>query len=256
MKMIRALKRYGQNFMTDKNIIAFMIERSCVNENDCVLEIGPGHGILTRALLDAGVKCLHCIELDERFHDELDELAMTDDHLHVHWGDAVTFDYDALVPFPNKIIANIPYNITTPLIWKLIQYAKLGLTYHMYMLQKEAAIRLTAPPDTKARYPLGVTVDALGHASIVKNVSRECFRPVPNVDSVIAEIVIERNFELACDSLWSELLHRGFAQRRKTLQNNLKGFLNVPDEYAKMRAEDLTCDEWMNIYHEIKTSAK
>lgn len=253
--MIRALKRYGQNFMIDRNIIAFMIERSCVNENDCVLEVGPGHGILTRALLDANVKCIHAIELDERFHDELDELAVSDTRLHVHWADAVTFNYDSLVPFPNKIIANIPYNITTPLIWKLIQYAKHGLIYHMYMLQKEAAIRLTAPPDTKARYPLGITIEALGHASILKNVSRECFRPVPNVDSVIAEIMIERNFELACDESWSELLHRGFSQRRKTLQNNLKGYVNVPGEYAKMRAEDLTCDEWLKIYHEIKTSA-
>ena len=254
--MIRALKRHGQNFLQDKNILAFMIERSCACENDCVLEIGPGHGVLTRALLASGVKCIHAVELDERFHDELDELAMSDSRLHVHWGDAVTFDYDALVPFPNKIIANIPYNITTPLIWKLIQYSKLGLTYHMYMLQKEAAIRLTAPPDTKARYPLGITIEAVGHASILKNVSRECFRPVPNVDSVIAEILIERNFELACDELWSELLHKGFAQRRKTLQNNLKGFAEIPNQYGKMRAEDLTCDEWLKIYREIKTSAK
>ncbi len=247
--MIRALKRYGQNFLQDRNVLAFMIEHSGACENDCVLEIGPGHGILTRALLDASVKCVHCVELDERFRDEL---SLSDDRLHVHWGDAVTFDYDSLVPFPNKIIANIPYNITTPLIWKLIQYAEHGLTYHMYMLQKEAAIRLTAPPDTKARYPLGVTVEAIGRASILKNVSRECFRPIPNVDSVIAEIVIERNFEIACDSLWSEMLHRGFAHRRKTLQNNLKDFMSVPNEYAKMRAEDLTCDEWLKIYRELK----
>ncbi len=253
--MIRALKRYGQNFLQDRNILAFMIERSGVCENDCVLEIGPGHGILTRALLDSNVKCVHSVELDERFHDELDELSLRDTRLQVHWGDAVTFDYDSLVPFPNKVIANIPYNITTPLIWKLIQYAEHGLTYHMYMLQKEAAIRLTAPPDTKARYPLGVTIEATGHASIVKNVSRECFRPIPNVDSVIAEIVIERNFEIACDSLWSEMLHRGFAHRRKTLQNNLKDFVSVPDEYAKMRAEDLTCNEWIEIYNMKKAPA-
>ena len=253
--MLRALKRYGQNFMTDKNIIAFMISRSCACENDCVLEIGPGHGILTRALLNANIKCLHTIELDERFRDELEELALNDTRLNLHWGDAVTFDYASLEPFPNKVIANIPYNITTPLIWKLIQFSKHGLTYHMYMLQKEAALRLTAPPDTKARYPLGVAVESIGHASIIKNVSRECFRPVPNVDSVIAEIMIEKNFELAYDSFWSELLHKGFAQRRKTLQNNLKGFMNVPDEFAKMRAEDLTCDDWLKIYDEIKTSA-
>ena len=252
---MRALKRYGQNFLADKNILACIIRRACLSPDDVVLEIGPGHGVLTRALLAENVKCVHAVEIDERMRPELEEIAGNDSRLCLHWGDAVKYDYPSLSPFPNKVIANIPYNITTPLIWKLLRYAEHGLTYHMYMLQKEAALRLTAPPDTKARYPLGVMIEAMGHAVTIKNVSRECFRPVPNVDSVIAEIMIERNFELACDLLWSELLHRGFAQRRKTLQNNLKGFVNVPDEFAKMRAEDLTFNEWLKIYHEIKTSA-
>ena len=251
--MITALKRYGQNFLVDKNILALMVRRSCVCENDCVLEIGPGHGVLTRALLAEGVKCLHTVELDERFRPGLEELAGNDNRLSLHWGDAVKFSYASLNPFPSKVIANIPYNITTPLIWQLLKYSPLGLNYHLYMLQKEAAERLTAPPDTKARYPLGITVEAMGRAAIVRKVPRECFRPVPKVESAIVEITIERMNDLACSEIWSELLHRGFTHRRKTLASNLKGFADELHGLGGMRAEDLTCDDWLKIYDSMKT---
>lgn len=249
--LMRALKRYGQNFLVDGNILSLIVKRAELSVEDIVLEVGPGHGVLTRALLAENVKCLHCIEIDERFKPELDGLSAENPSLKVHWGDAVKFDYESLSPFPNKAVANIPYNITTPLIWKLLRFAERGLRYHLYMLQKEAALRLTAPPDTKERYPLGVTVEAVGRARIVHNVSRGCFRPVPKVDSAVVEIEAVRNFEIANDSLWSEILHRGFAQRRKTLANNLRGIDLLG--YGKMRAEDLTCDEWLEIYRSAKS---
>ncbi|MBR2207986.1 MAG: ribosomal RNA small subunit methyltransferase A, partial [Synergistaceae bacterium] len=199
----------------------------------------------------------------------LEELENNEKNFHpavgfrLHWGDAVKFDYESLNPFPNKIVANIPYNITTPLIWNLLKFSSKGLKYFLFMLQKEAALRLTATPDTKERYPLGVTIEAMGRAAIVKNVSRNCFRPVPDVDSAIVEIVIEKNFDLLNNSLWSELLHCGFAHRRKTLLNNLKDFKNISDinklqeifdsaEIDKnIRAEDLTCENWLKIYEEL-----
>ena len=118
------------------------------------------------------------------------------------------------------------------------------------MLQKEAADRITAPPDTKERYPLGVCVEAMGRARIVRKVPPECFRPVPEVDSAVTEILIERNFELGRNEKWSELLHRGFAHRRKTLANNMKGFADA-GEYGGKRAEDLLCEEWLEIYSSV-----
>lgn len=242
---MKALKRFGQNFLIDKNILAVMMRRANVNENDCVLEIGPGHGVLTRSLLEAGAKCVHAVELDERLRPELEEIAGKDNRLVLHWGDAVKFDYASLEPFPNKVIANIPYNITTPLVWELLKFAHKGLTYHLYMLQRETADRITAPPDTKARYPLGVCIEAMGRACVVRNVPPECFRPVPEVQSAITEIVLERNLELAGNPRWNELLHKGFAHRRKTLANNLNCKLG---ELGTKRAEDLTCDEWIKIY--------
>ena len=244
---MRALKRYGQNFLVDKNILSAIIRRADLTCDDTVLEIGPGHGVLTRAILDDGVKCLHCVEIDERMRPELESLADGNNSLTLHWGDAVKFDYESLSPFPNKVVANIPYNITTPLIAELLKFADRGLTYHLYMMQKEAAMRLIAPPDTRERYPLGVTIEAMGHAKIVRSVSRSCFRPVPNVDSVLAEIVCERNFEIARDDYWSEILHRGFSHRRKTLANNLKNFADAFC-YGEKRAEDLTFTEWTEIY--------
>ena len=244
---MKALKRYGQNFLTDKNILSLIVSRSGACENDCVLEIGPGHGVLTRALLDSGVKYLHTIELDGRLRPELEELAGQDSRLMLHWGDAVKYDYAGLNPFPNKVIANIPYNITTPLIWELLKYSSLGLRYYLFMLQKEAAERIIAPKDTKARYPLGVMIEAMGRAAIIRRVAPQCFRPVPKVESALTEIVIERNFGLAHDDAFSELLHLGFSHRRKTLANNLKGYVDA-GSFGKFRAEDLSCDEWLEVY--------
>lgn len=258
------LKRFGQNFLIDKNILAEIISRSDLNEKDCVLEIGPGHGVLTRALLEKKIKCLHSIELDQRLRPELEEIEEREKNFYLHWGDAVKFDYTSLNPFPNKVIANIPYNITTPLIWHLLKFSKLGLKYFLFMLQKEAALRIIAPADTKERYPLGVTIEIMGRAVIVKNVSRNCFRPVPSVDSAIVEIVIEKNFEIMNNSLWSDLLHRGFTHRRKTLLNNMKGFMNFNTSDWKnifnslcidenIRAEDLSCNEWIKIYNAVRS---
>ena len=260
------LKRFGQNFLIDKNILNEIISRGSLSENDTVLEIGPGHGVLTRALLNQKIKYLHAVELDERLKPELENLSAENKSFCLHWGDAVKFDFSKLEPFPDKIIANIPYNITTPLIWNLLKYSEKGLRYHLYMLQKEAALRITAPPDTKARYPLGVAIEVMGRASIVKNVSRTCFRPVPKVDSALVEIVLEKNFELASDLLWAEILHAGFSHRRKTLINNFKSadkfseiklsdwseIFAMSEINENIRAEDLSCDEWLKIYNSFR----
>ena len=252
---MKALKRFGQNFLIDRNILAFMISRADLNESDCILEIGAGHGVLTREILSQKIKCLHSIELDERLRPELEDLAANSPALSLHWSDAVKFNYDSLNPFPEKIIANIPYNITTPLIYELIKHS--GIKYYLLMLQKESAERLTAKPDTKARYPLGIIIELMGSAEIIHKVPRNCFRPVPKVDSALVEIRINKNFELSRDKLFIEFLHRAFTHRRKTLLNNLRGFMNIDDwreilqDCASLRAEDLTGEKWLEIYYDL-----
>lgn len=259
--VFHAKRHLGQNFLVDRNILSGIVERARISPEDVILEIGPGQGVLTKELLRAGCAYLHAVELDPRLKDVLQ--ALQDEYpsrLNVIWGDAMRTDCAALLPFPRKAVANIPYNITTPLIWKLLELAPRGLTYHLYMVQKEAADRLTALPDTKERYPLGITLEAMGEVTLVRRVPPGCFRPVPRVDSAIVEIVLLRNFYLMKDSLWSDLLHAGFRQRRKTLANNLKGFRDIGDWSpvleaagldARIRAEDLASDDWLKLYSHL-----
>ena len=263
----RARKRFGQNFLVDRGVLSRIVQRAAICPDDVVLEIGPGQGILTKALLSENCAFLHAVELDERLKEHLECLSRQEERLSIVWGDAMKADYGALDPFPNKVVANIPYNITTPLIWRLLPFASRGLRYHLYMVQKEAAERLLAPADTKARYPLGVSLEVMGSVSWVCGVSPSCFRPMPRVDSAVVEIVLTRNLHLMDDRLWSDLLHAAFAQRRKTLLNNLKGFLQrdarawellLQDANldSKVRAEDLSGEEWLHVYSRIKNDKR
>ena len=252
-----AKKHLGQNFLIDRNILAEIVERAEITSDDVVLEVGPGQGVLTRELLLKGCAYLHAVELDLRLKEVLAELESGQDRLNIIWGDAMRLNYSLLRPFPNKIVANIPYNITTPLIWKLLAFASRGLTYHLYMVQKEAADRLLADYDTKERYPLGIALEAMGQVTLVRKVPPTCFRPIPRVDSAVVEISLTKNLHLMDDLLWSDLLHASFRQRRKTLVNNLKGFHGIEDwrpllerigVNPRIRAEDLRCEEWLDLY--------
>ena len=150
--------------------------------------------------------------------------AMYPDRLALLWGDALSIDYTGLVPPPTKVVANIPYNITTPLVWRLLeQLPGGGADYFLLMVQREAAERIIAPPHTKERYPLGVTVELMGSASIVRHVSPGSFRPSPAVSSALLEIRLSgQNRDLPNDPLWRSMLRTGFAMRRKMLINNLR----------------------------------
>jgi 16S rRNA (adenine1518-N6/adenine1519-N6)-dimethyltransferase len=211
-------------------------------------------------LLSKNCSRLFTVEMDLRLKDTLEGLcAEFGPRLSLVWGDAMRIDYDTFYPFPNKAVANIPYNITTPLLWRLLAFAQRGLTTHLYMVQKEAADRLTAKRDTKERYPLGVTLEVMGETKLVRKVPPSCFRPAPRVESALVEIRLTRNFHLMQDSRWSDLLHAGFRQRRKTLVNNLKNFGDAGAWLShrlerlgidpKTRAEDLSGEEWLNLYN-------
>jgi 16S rRNA (adenine1518-N6/adenine1519-N6)-dimethyltransferase len=257
-------KRFGQNFLSDKNILKEIISHAEISQNDVVLEIGPGQGGLTIELINASGRFRPCVDIDNDLESWL--IPIEKEHssvLKIHFADALKFDYSALSPFPGKVVANIPYNITTPLICNLLKFAEQGLRKHIYTVQLEAAKRLIAKADTKERYPLGVTLEAMGSVKILRHVARTCFRPVPNVDSCVIEINLTHNFELGADKHWNKFLHEGFRQRRKMLVNNLKGFGNDDNGLkaediiealhkigldSKIRAEDLHSTEWMKLY--------
>ena len=250
----------GQNFLVDPSVLQFILEASAPGPEETILEIGAGQGVLTRQLALSGCRRLYSLEIDRRLEGDLATLEKAFSNLKVFWGDAVTFDYGSNFPDPpQKVIANIPYHITTPLIWKLLEdLAPRGLRYLLLMVQKEAADRLTSPAGTKMRYPLGVTLELMGHARRLRRVPPGAFRPAPRVDSALIEIGIDRRQDLAGDRSWRRLLKAAFGQRRKTLANNLGASFSLSrepllslfsdlDMDGKIRAEELDGDQWLRL---------
>jgi 16S rRNA (adenine1518-N6/adenine1519-N6)-dimethyltransferase len=254
----------GQNFLIDRSIVDFMIGRAKLTPEDKVLAPGPREPILTEGLLSTECSGVCTVELDTRLKHTIDMLAIKDSRLHPLWGDAVQFDYENKLPWmPNRVIANLPYHITTPLLWvfleKLVPH---GLDYMLLMVQLESAQRITSPHGHRERSPLGITVEAMGTSAILRNVPPSAFRPQPRVNSCIIEIKIENNSTLACDRTWRGLLARSFTQRRKTLINNwISGYTEINREKAieilernglktTARAEELPLDVWQNLSRE------
>lgn len=254
----------GQNFLIDESVVAYTVKRAAVTPDDVILEIGPGGGILTRGLLSAGPRALCAVEVDERLRDGLEALASRDGRLRLFWGDAVRFDYRAELPeTPTKIVANLPYHITTPILWAFLEkLIPAGVGYMLLMVQLESAERIASPERSRARSPLGVTVDAMGGAEILRKVPPQAFRPQPRVNSALIEIKIEKNRGLANDRTWRALLARSFTQRRKTLVNNwTAGYADIDRERAlaildahglsaTARAEELPLEKWFELAKE------
>ena len=254
----------GQNFLIDESVVAYTVKRAAVTPDDVILEIGPGGGILTRGLLSAGPRALYAVEVDERLRDGLEALASRDGRLRLFWGDAVRFDYRAELPeTPTKIVANLPYHITTPILWAFLEkLIPAGVGYMLLMVQLESAERIASPERSRARSPLGVTVEAMGGAEILRKIPPQAFRPQPRVNSALIEIKIEKNRGLANDRTWRALLARSFAQRRKTLVNNwTAGYADIDRERAlaildahglsaTARAEELPLEKWFELAKE------
>lgn len=254
----------GQNFLIDESVVAYTVKRAAVAPDDVILEIGPGGGILTRGLLAAGPRALYAVEVDERLREGLERLATNDGRLRLFWGDAVRFDYRAGLPeTPTKIVANLPYHITTPILWTFLEkLIPAGVSYMLLMVQLESAERIASPARSRARSPLGVTVEAMGGAEILRRVPPQAFRPQPRVNSALIEIRIEKNRGLANDRGWRALLARSFAQRRKTLVNNwTAGWPEIGRERAlamleahglsaTARAEELLLEKWFALAKE------
>ncbi|HIR17940.1 MAG TPA: ribosomal RNA small subunit methyltransferase A [Candidatus Caccocola faecigallinarum] len=254
----------GQNFLIDESVVAYTVKRAAVTPDDVILEIGPGGGILTRGLLSAGPRALYAVEVDERLRDGLEALASRDGRLRLFWGDAVRFDYRSELPeTPTKIVANLPYHITTPILWTFLEkLIPAGVGYMLLMVQLESAERIASPERSRARSPLGVTVEAMGGAEILRKVPPQAFRPQPRVNSALIEIKIDKNRELANDRTWRALLARSFTQRRKTLVNNWTAcyadidreralaILDAHGLSATARAEELPLAKWFELAKE------
>jgi 16S rRNA (adenine1518-N6/adenine1519-N6)-dimethyltransferase len=220
-------KSLGQNFMTDENVLKKMLDVVKLDTTKGIIEIGPGIGALTQKLAQVAGKVL-VIEIDQRLIPVLQEIFHQDSHVKVVHGDILKIDLSAWMAsefthFPSvHVIANLPYYITTPILFKLLE-SKLPIESIVVMIQKEVAERITAPPGTKDYNSLSIAIQYYCQSDIVSIVPRTVFVPQPNVDSAIVHLQMRQAppVEVSNEDFFFQLVRDCFAQRRKTLLNNL-----------------------------------
>jgi len=247
-------KRFGQNFLVDRAVIARIIEAIDPQATDNLVEIGPGLGALTAPLLER-VARLHVIELDRDLAAGLRE-GYPPERLIVHEGDALRFDFSAL-PAPLRVVGNLPYNISTPLLFHMASYAVHCTDLH-FMLQREVVERMVASPSTPAYGRLSVMLQYRFRMQNLVGVPSSAFRPVPKVASAVVRLV-----PLVCpdvvaldETLFGQTVTRAFSHRRKTLRNALLGWVAEADlEQAGidpgLRAENLSVAQYIAISNRI-----
>jgi 16S rRNA (adenine1518-N6/adenine1519-N6)-dimethyltransferase len=204
-------KDLGQHFLVDQNILRVIGRLAQLSPDDVVLEVGPGLGVLTRYLAGHTAH-VHAVEIDRRLEQQLAGIPRTD----VHWGDALRLDVAALDPPPDKLVANLPYNIGTPLVVESLWAEHLQLW--CVMVQREVADRFIASPSTKAYGAVSVLVQLTTERIGFHPVSREVFRPRPNVESAL--VALRRTGPAPSPDVRA-VVDAAFAHRRKTLANSL-----------------------------------
>jgi len=206
-------KQLGQHFLVDENLLGVIGRMAELAESDVVLEVGPGLGILTRYLADR-VATVHAVEIDRSLEPHL----QLGDGVHLTFGDALDLDLGSLEPPPNKLVANLPYAIATPLVAESIERLP-SVELWCVMVQREVAERFFARPGTKAYGAVSVLLQLAAERTAFHPVSRTVFRPRPNVDSAL--IAFRRVPLPAGFSSIRTVVEAAFAHRRKTLPNSL-----------------------------------
>jgi len=225
---VRPRKALGQHFLVDENILRVIERLSALSPEDVVLEVGPGLGVLTRFLAQR-VALVHAVEIDRRLEPELGGIPRTE----LHWGDALQLDLASFRPPPVKLVANLPYNVATPLVVESLGLELLGSW--CVMVQREVADRFFARPSTKAYGGVSVLVQLAAERTGLHPVSREVFRPRPNVDSAL---VAFRRIAPAPSPSVKRVVEAAFSHRRKTLPNavSLSGLASRERAVAALEA--------------------
>lgn len=252
---IHMSKRLGQNFLIDANIVQGIVDAANVQENDRVLEIGPGIGTLTQALAETGAE-VTCVELDKRLPEVLAHTLDAYDNVRVIQGDILKVNIPEIMgDKPFKVVANLPYYITTPIIMALLE-KHLPITDIVVMVQKEVAERMAAQPGGKTYGALSVAVQYYTVPEIALYVPPRSFMPHPEVDSVVVNCKVRQTpaVELIDEKMFFRVVKAAFGQRRKTLNNALKSMgvdkniiadvLDKAGIEATCRGETLTMEEF------------
>ena len=231
-------KKYGQNFLIDSHVLERITEAAQLNSQDCVIEIGPGLGAMTQYLAKSAGRVI-AVEIDRALIPILEETLSGHSNVEIHNADIMKVDLRRLIEEKNggrpvKVVANLPYYITTPIIMRLLE-EKLPLQSITIMVQKEVAQRMQAGPGSKDYGALSLAVQFYAKAQIVANVPPNCFIPRPNVDSSVIRLTLyEKPPVLAQDEKrMFSIIRASFNQRRKMLINSLH---NAPELAADKEA--------------------
>ena len=248
-------KKFGQNFITDKNLLSAIVDDAEIDKSDEVLEIGAGAGTLTKEISNRAKKVIS-YEIDKDLESYL--LGLKLNNVNFIFKDIMK---ENLLEIENyfedgyKIIANLPYYITTPIIFKFLKNSK-KLKSLTIMVQKEVAERIVATKGEKDYGILTIMINFYGNAKITRNVNRKMFYPEPNVDSAVVRIDIDREkYKNIDDDKFYSFVQSCFSMRRKTLKNNLEHsnlklkmkIDNLPQSILSLRAENLSFDDFVNI---------
>ena len=260
MKAHIARKRFGQNFLIDRQVINDIVGAVAPQCSDRVVEIGPGLGALTTPLLGR-LDHLHVVEIDRDIVARL-RRQFPGERLTIHEGDALAFDFGTLAEdgTPLHVVGNLPYNISTPLLFHLATYADRVFDMH-FMLQKEVVERMVAEPGTTDYGRLSVMLQYRFIMDWLLDVPPESFDPAPKVDSAVVRLIPRPRDELRAgdEVLLGKVVAAAFSQRRKMLRNTLKGIL---DDAAfgelgiatTARAEELSVDTFVAIANYLSRS--
>ncbi len=251
----QAKKRFGQNFLVDQNIINQLVTEIQPKEGETIIEIGPGLGALTKPLL-AQITALHVVEIDRDIIDWMNvEYKMPPykkNKLTIHNVDALKFDFSSLGK-DLRITGNLPYNISTPILFHLLDNLASIQDMH-FMLQKEVVERMVAEPSTSAYGRLSVMLQYHLQMEYLVTVPPEAFQPAPKVESAFVRCTphATKPFVAKDTDLFAKVVLAAFSQRRKTIRNTLKPFLNDDDFSqlgidSKRRAENLSLAEFVAI---------
>jgi 16S rRNA (adenine1518-N6/adenine1519-N6)-dimethyltransferase len=254
-----ARKRFGQNFLIDRQVIAAIVGAVAPKRGDFVVEIGPGLGALTDPLLKR-LEHLHVVEIDRDIIARLKQ-SHSPEKLTIHEGDALSFDFGSLAVASGgklKVVGNLPYNISTPLLFHLAGFADHVDDMH-FMLQKEVVERMVAEPGTGDFGRLSVMLQYRFVMDKLLDVPPESFDPAPKVDSAVVRLIPRPPEELSAkdEARFAALVSTAFAQRRKMLRNNLKELLGETS-FEQLgieptaRAEELSVDDYIRIANALK----
>jgi 16S rRNA (adenine1518-N6/adenine1519-N6)-dimethyltransferase len=256
----KARKRFGQHFLVDPGVIDGILRAVHATKDDVVVEIGPGQGAITAALAaDAGT--LHAIELDRDLVARLRRQYDGHASVIVHQADALSFDFSTLGD-RLRIVGNLPYNISTPLLFHLLNFRDRIVDMH-FMLQKEVVDRMAAGPGSKAYGRLGIMLGCHLRIESLFDVDRSAFDPPPEVTSAVVRLdpLPPGSFDIHDETLFAKLVANAFMMRRKTIRNSLKEHLEIEDLLAVeidpgLRPEQISIAKYVELSNHLAASIR